>query len=30
MHGLVEEEVEVSLAFLRGKLAEVGIAGPGR
>ena len=30
MHGLAEEEVEVSLAFLRGKLAEVGIGGPGR
>jgi len=24
MHGLVEEEVEGSLAFLRGKLAEIG------
>lgn len=30
MHGLAEEEVEGSLAFLRGKLAEVGIGGPGR
>jgi sugar phosphate isomerase/epimerase len=30
MHGLADEEVEGSLAFLRGKLAEVGIAGPGR
>lgn len=30
MHGLAEEEVEGSLAFLRGKLAEVGIAGPRR
>jgi sugar phosphate isomerase/epimerase len=30
MHGLAEEEVEGSLAFLRGKLAEVRIAGPGR
>ena len=30
MHGLAEEEVEGSLAFLRGKLAEVGISGPRR
>ena len=30
MHGLAEEEVEVSLAFLRGKLAEVVIGGPGK
>jgi sugar phosphate isomerase/epimerase len=30
MHGLADEEVEGSLAFLSGKLAEVGIAGPGR
>jgi sugar phosphate isomerase/epimerase len=30
MHGLAEEEVEGSLAFLRGKLAEVGKAGPRR
>ena len=30
VHGLAEAEVESSLAFLRRKLAEVGIAGPGR